>query len=400
MSPPADSTRQIVLRTAETLLIAGAGGIVFTLAGFPAGLISGSLLSVAAAGLMGRPVIVPRRLTQVISVLVGISLGAVVTPETLEGLAAFPVSIAVLLVATVCMTAATTCYLRAVHRWDWQSALFGASPGALAQIMVLSNEYRLDIRAIAIVQVMRVVVLTIGIPTGLALFGLTATGVMLPRSAAVDASVIEIAILIVVSTAVAVGLLAIRFPGGLIFGAMMGSAVLHGTGWIGASLPWWAVAAAVVGIGAVTGSRFAGTDPRTLLRYLGAALGSIGVRGDADDAAAGPHRRRGGGLCARRTGHHDGAGAGAASRPDLHRGASSCALYAGFCIGAADRSLDGSAGAARGPRDAPGRPANNRGLTTPRREPACRAAGRADPTRQAAPRRARRPVHRRDRATA
>jgi uncharacterized membrane protein AbrB (regulator of aidB expression) len=33
----------------------------------------------------------------------------------------------------------------------------------------------------------------------------------------------------------------------------------------------------VISIGAVTGSRFAGTDPRTLLRYLGAALGSFAV---------------------------------------------------------------------------------------------------------------------------
>jgi uncharacterized membrane protein AbrB (regulator of aidB expression) len=35
--------------------------------------------------------------------------------------------------------------------------------------------------------------------------------------------------------------------------------------------------AAVIGIGAVTGSRFANTDPRTLLRFLGAALGSFAV---------------------------------------------------------------------------------------------------------------------------
>ena len=50
--------------------------------------------------------------------------------------------------------------------------------------MVLAAEYRADLRAIAIVQVMRVVILTIGIPTGLALFGLTATGAFLPKSSA------------------------------------------------------------------------------------------------------------------------------------------------------------------------------------------------------------------------
>src|SRR5882672_11208671 len=97
------ATRRTMLRTAETLLIAAAGGAAFTWAGFPAGLISGSLLSVAALALAGRPLMIPEPLFRVISVLVGISLGAVATPETLHGLATFPVSIAVLLVATVVM---------------------------------------------------------------------------------------------------------------------------------------------------------------------------------------------------------------------------------------------------------------------------------------------------------
>ena len=271
------ATRRTMLRTAETLLIAAVGGAVFTWIGFPAGLISGSLLSVAAAALAGRPMTVPAPLSRVISVLVGISLGAVATPETLKGLAAFPISIAVLLVATVAMTAATTSYLRLVHGWPWQSALFGASPGALAQVMMLAAEYRADLRAIAIVQVMRVVILTIGIPAGLAYFGLTATGAFLPKSSAGISSISELAILVGLSTAAAVGLRAVNFPGGLMFGAMLASAVLHGTGYIEAVLPWWVAAAAVIGIGAVTGSRFANTDPITLLRYLGAALGSFAV---------------------------------------------------------------------------------------------------------------------------
>jgi membrane AbrB-like protein len=269
-------SKSVLLRTGETLLIGAIGGTAFTLIGFPAGLISGSLLAVAAVALCGRPLMVPRALSRVISVLVGISLGAVVTPETLQGLAAFPVSITILLVSTASMVLATTSYLRFVHGWDAQSALFGASPGGLAQVMVLAADYGADLRAIAIVQVMRVVVLTIGIPAGLAFFGLAAHGMALPRSGSVT-SVAELAILVVISTATAVLLMRLRFPGGLMFGAMTGSAVLHGGGFIDTVLPWWVAATAVIGIGSVTGSRFANTDPRTLLRYLGAALGSFAV---------------------------------------------------------------------------------------------------------------------------
>lgn len=160
--PPNSAKKNEWLRAAETLSFAAAGGIVLTWLGFPAGLITGSLLGVAAAALFGRPVLVPAPLSRTISVLIGISLGAVVTPETLKGLVAFPLSVVVLTLSTLCMMAATISYLRLVHGWDMQSALFGASPGALAQVMVLSAEYKADLRAIAIVQTLRVVALTVG----------------------------------------------------------------------------------------------------------------------------------------------------------------------------------------------------------------------------------------------
>src|SRR6185312_8633471 len=171
------------------------------------------------AALCGRPVYVPVPLARAISVLVGISLGAVVSPETLKGLAAFPLSVAVLAVATLAMIVATSSYLHFVHGWDAQSALFGASPGALAQVMTLAAEYKADLRAIAIVQTMRVMALTLGIPTGLSLFGLTVEGggLMERFIAAGSPSIPELAILVAASTATALVFFKLRLPGGLMF---------------------------------------------------------------------------------------------------------------------------------------------------------------------------------------
>jgi hypothetical protein len=269
--------KRLLRRTAETLLIAAGGAAAFSLIGFPAGMVSGSLLCVTAAALLGRPMIVPLPLTRVISLLVGISLGAVVTPDTLRGIVSFPLSIAVLTVSTVCMIVATTSYLRLVHGWDARSAICGASPGGLAQVMTLSAEYGADLRAIAIVQVMRVVLLTIGIPSGLALFGLSATETITQRAGAAPASIAELAVLLAVSSLTAFAMVKLRLPGGLLFGAMIGSGFLHGAGFIHSALPAWVVSVAVIGVGAFTGSRFANTAPRMLLRYIGAALGSFAV---------------------------------------------------------------------------------------------------------------------------
>jgi uncharacterized protein len=274
---PVLPAKRAAIESAETLLIAAAGGIVFALSGFPAGLVSGSVLAVSAAALLGRPVTMPTALARVGYVVVGIQLGAVVTPDTIKGFITWPASIALLVVASIAMIVATTSYLRVVHRWEPLSALMGASPGSMVQVIALSTELGADLRAIAIVQTMRVLLLTIGIPAGLALFGLVAPALPSTRGPAGLSSLPEMVLVVVVSTASALALMRLRFPGGLIFGAMAGSGILHGSGLVSAVLPWWIGGGAVIVLGAVVGSRFAGASPRLLLGYLGAAFGSFAV---------------------------------------------------------------------------------------------------------------------------
>lgn len=261
-------------RLAETLALATAGALIFLEIGFPAALIIGSMLFVAVAALFGRPMLVPGRLARVLFVLLGMSLGAVVTPQTLNGIVHWPVSIAIMCISTFLMTIATAAYLRKVHGWAPMDALFGGCPGALAQVMALSIEQKSDVRGIVVVQTVRVVFLTIGVPGGLALGGLKAK-----PAASLGSDVIfplwEYGALFAASIAAVYVLKAVRFPGAYVFGAMLGSGILHGSGVLHASLPWWLTSAVVVLLGATTGARFANTDVNLLIRYIGAACGSF-----------------------------------------------------------------------------------------------------------------------------
>jgi uncharacterized protein len=275
-------SRDVVVRTAETLAIGAVGGVAFESAGFPAGLVAGAIVTTAAASLMGRPLTVPNGLTRVLLVTVGIALGSVVSPATLGGFAVYPLSIAVLSLAILCMTAATFTYLRFVHGWNPLSALLGGSPGALAQIMAIAAESGADVRGVVIVQTLRVILLAVGIPAGIALSGLSqpapAPG---PGTAATSllhlADLADLAVLVAVSVVCAFAFYRIGFSGGWLFGAMIGAAALNGSGLTDAHLPWWLADSAMVSMGAVTGSRFARIDLRLLFSYLLAALGSFTV---------------------------------------------------------------------------------------------------------------------------
>ncbi|HLH94274.1 MAG TPA: AbrB family transcriptional regulator [Xanthobacteraceae bacterium] len=274
---PVFALRQETLEVGETLLIAAAGGITFVAIGVPAGLVSGSVLAVATAALAGRPTKVPPWLARICFVIIGMLLGAVVTPETLVGIKTWPASVALLTVSTLCMTLATTSYLRFAHGWDSLSALLGASPGAMAQVVALAAEFGADMRGVAIVQTVRVLVITIGVPGGLALFGFATTGIVAVPPPPSGSSPYELALIAFASSLGAWVMARLRFPGGLLFGAMAGSAVLHGTGYVHAVLPWWVGSSAVVMLGAVVGARFANATPRMLFGYIGAALGSAAV---------------------------------------------------------------------------------------------------------------------------
>jgi uncharacterized protein len=210
-------------------------------------------------------------------VLIGISLGAVVTPETLHGMATYPLSIAVLLLAMAGISVAGAGYLRLVHQWGKVDAYLAAAPGGMSQVLALGAELGADLRAIAIVQSIRVVVIAVCLPAGLSLLRLV--GHAPPRIPAVLnlAALDELAVLIAASTIAALIAYRIRFPGGLLFGAMLTSAVLHGSGLIHAIMPWWVANTAMIAMGAVTGSRFANMPPRLLLNFVAAAFGSFAV---------------------------------------------------------------------------------------------------------------------------
>lgn len=138
-------------RVAETLVFAIGGGMIFGLLGMPAGWLSGSIVAVATASLAGRHMLIPVLLMRVIFVLIGISLGAVVTPETLHGMAAYPLSITVLIAAMAVIAVTGSYYLQLVHGWDKVSAYLASAPGGMSQVVGIAAEVGAEVRGIAIV---------------------------------------------------------------------------------------------------------------------------------------------------------------------------------------------------------------------------------------------------------
>src|SRR5882757_3773928 len=268
-------SRSQTLNVLETLAFGVAGGALFWWLELPGGLISGAMIAVATAGISGRQMGLPQGIAHVILMTLGLSLGAMVSPALIKNLSAYPLTIALLAAATFCATFGSSLYLQRIHGWDRTSALLAGSPGALSQIVMLATEKDADVAGIAVVQIMRVIILTAMVPLLLAATGMMGHGPLPSRGAA--ATPLALAELAVMAIVVSLLLRWLKFPASWMFGAMLGSSVLHGTGMLDGTLPQWAYVTALIGIGTLIGSRLGKIRPRTILSHIGAALGSFVV---------------------------------------------------------------------------------------------------------------------------
>src|SRR6201991_5169480 len=203
-------SRSETLNTLETLAVGSAGGLLFLWLELPGGLISGAMIAVAGAGIAGRPIGLPQPIAHIILMTLGLSLGSMVSPVMIKNLSAYPVTIALLAAATFCATFGSSFYLQRFHGWDRTSALLAGSPGALSQVIMLGTERNADVAGIAVVQIMRVIILTAMVPMLLAATGMAGPGRLPSRGPA--ATPLALAELAAAAVAASLVLRWIKFP--------------------------------------------------------------------------------------------------------------------------------------------------------------------------------------------
>jgi membrane AbrB-like protein len=269
--------RQPPFVIAALTLAAGAlGGAVFALLELPAAWLAGALVAVSALGLAGVPVYLPDRLRKTIFVVLGISLGAAVTPETVAGIRTWPITLAMLALSLPVTMGAVMLYLRLVSKWQYRETLYASAPGALSAVLAMASEAKVDVRMVAFVQTVRVFLLIAALPGLLLAAGLSASaGAVLPNTGVHVATLTDT--LIMTGTGIAAALLAerLRVPGGLLIGPMIVNGFLHGAGYVQGNVPSFVLLSSFVVLGAFTGTRFAGTTPAMIRRLLIDSIGAF-----------------------------------------------------------------------------------------------------------------------------
>jgi membrane AbrB-like protein len=256
-----------------TVVLAAAGGGLFHALGVPAGWLTGAMIAVAVGAMVRLPLHMPDPVANGALVLLGISMGAGVTPDTLRQAAAWPLSLLVLAASVVASITVCSFWFERVHGWDRATARFASIPGALPAVLAMAVGTSADLPRVALAQSLRLFTLVAVMPPLLQWLAVPSTQATTSTGTQGDLS--GLLLLLGVSAAAAGLLHRMRLPGGVLLGAMMASAVLHGTGMIQGLLPQDLLAAGFTAIGAMIGSRFRGVKLSTLLAILRPSLESV-----------------------------------------------------------------------------------------------------------------------------
>jgi membrane AbrB-like protein len=268
-------SREQFQQVAAALVIGTFGGTVFWWVGLPAPWLAGAMVAVAGAALGGAiRTAMPKAITRVVFILLGLQIGGAVTPETMETLSRWPSSLVLLAVTMAVLVLAGVVFYERVFGWDRATSFFAVMPGALSLSLAMAADTRADLAKVSVVQVIRLFALVAVLPSLINGFSGGCGGTMAMPAAG---SLKDLAM--VLGAGVVAGFVfdKLKVPAGLMLGPALASGVMHLTGVVHGVLPDWLLLPGFVFLGTMIGMRFAGVRPADIMSMAGAALSGLAV---------------------------------------------------------------------------------------------------------------------------
>jgi uncharacterized protein len=263
------------------LVTGAAGGHLASLTLLPLPFMLGSLIATALlSSVTGHRFPAGYRFPQGIRLIflavIGVMIGAQVTPDLVAMIPALAVSFAALTVFVGLAHAGNYAIFRHLGGYDRPTAFYSGTPGGLMESIAMGEAAGADIAILTMQQFLRIVLVISLLPIGLSLWlgapvG-SAGGMTLARA---DVDLTQLPIVVAVGAlGLAVGKW-LHLPAGQLTGPLFVAAAVSLSGVVPLDMPQWLINEAQIVIGASLGMRFGGLKGRALLRGIGLGLASV-----------------------------------------------------------------------------------------------------------------------------
>lgn len=262
----------ITQRRLLTLLIAAVGAVAFQALGLPLPFLLGPMFVCLVAALGGASLQGVEPVSTAMRTVIGVAVGASVTPELMHRLGDFALSVALVPVFIALIGGVGYPYFRRVCRFDPPTAYYAAMPGGLQDMILFGEEAGADARALSLVHATRVLVIVSLMPFLLdALWGRALDNP--PGQPASDIPAIELLAMALCAVVGWLGGKRIGLFGAPILGPMALAAAASLSGLIHSRPPAEAILAAQFFIGIGIGVYYVGVTAAELRRVVFASLG-------------------------------------------------------------------------------------------------------------------------------
>ena len=265
-----------MMRTAGTLVLAAVGTIAFAATGLPLPFLFGPMLACLLAALLGMPLRGTGQVALAARTILGVAVGASITPDLLSVLPQMAMSVALIPLYILCIGCIGVPFFRRVCGFDPVTSYYAAMPGGLQDMVIFGTEAGGDPRALSLIHATRVLIVVTVAP--ILLTQAFDTELTQPIGAPIgDVPVIELVLMVLAALIGWKGGERIGLFGASILGPMIVTAALSLSGLIHVRPPAEAILAAQYFIGIGIGVGYVGVTLAELRKDVLAGVAFVGV---------------------------------------------------------------------------------------------------------------------------
>ena len=158
------ATTNLFRDRAMTVALALAGTALFWLLGLPLPFLFGPLMACLVGALAGAPLGNLGVVSVAARTILGVAVGASLTPEVVSRIPQYAASVALIPVFVAVIGLVGVPFFRRVYRFDWATSWYAAMPGGLTDMVLFGQEAGGDVRALSLIHATRVLIIVTTAP--------------------------------------------------------------------------------------------------------------------------------------------------------------------------------------------------------------------------------------------
>ena len=249
-----------------------AGVLAFKALSLPLPWLLGPIAACLVAALAGLPMAGVRTLNDGMRTILGVAVGATLTPAVLATVPAMWPTLILVPAMVLSIGVVGIPYFQRVWRYDFATAYYAAMPGGLQDMLVFGEEAGANVRSLSLIHATRLLVIVVTLP--FLLHGIWGADLANPPGLPLtNVPLHELALMVVCAIVGWRGAKHLGLFGASILGPLIVTAVLTVAGILHNRPPAEAIWAAQFFIGITIGSKYAGITAEELRRDLAAGFG-------------------------------------------------------------------------------------------------------------------------------